>query len=81
MGKIDPLCSSADSGGERYFVMKHNAPVHNSLTTNRLRDQMGIIRLNHPPFSPGLNLIGNCGWFTNDEIAKLLSRPTILESL
>ena len=67
--------------GRDVRVVEDNAPIHNSKTTNGLREQMGINRLDHPPSSPDLNPIENCWWLLKAKISKLSKRPTNLVSL
>jgi transposase len=47
--------------GKRVQSLEDNAPAHNSLPPNLMRQQWAIQRINHPPRSPDLNAI-ECCW-------------------
>ena len=62
MPYAERMFPEAEYGLNHYFILQDNVPIHTSaIVSNFLADRIPGRLIEHPPYSPDLNLIENFG--------------------
>ena len=81
-GTLGPILEDMrESGRANVIVVEDGAPSHRANKTQSARDDIGLINLKHPPYSPDLNPIENVWFMVKQRVSKMRPRPTNSEML